>query len=122
MRIGALLVMTIAQVAAPVAFAQAQSCGREQAAVTSARAALQSARDELRNLEAELARETEPAVRKSIEKLIRELKTRTIPDAERALQAAESALAARHRRAGRQRRALVDLRSGARRLEPAQPP
>jgi hypothetical protein len=76
------------------AAAHAQDCRREEAAVTSAGAALLAARGELRNLTAELAQETSPAVRKSIEKQIKELRTHTIPDADRAVQAAESALAA----------------------------
>ena len=76
------------------AAAEAQDCRREEAAVTSARAALQSARDEVRNLEAELARETSPPVRAGIQKLIKQLKTVTIPAAERTLQSAEAALSA----------------------------
>jgi hypothetical protein len=95
LRMGALLAMLIAPALyCQVAFGQPQSCGPQEAAVTSARAAVQAARDELRSLEVELAHETSPAVRKSIEKLIKDLRTRTIPEAEEALQAAESALTA----------------------------
>jgi hypothetical protein len=73
---------------------EAQDCRPQEAAVTSARAALQAARDELRNLQAELAGQNSPAVIKSIQKLIKQLKTGTIPAAERTLQSAESALTA----------------------------
>jgi hypothetical protein len=77
-----------------VVFDRPRRCTREEAAVPAARATLQARRDELRNLQAELERETSPAVRKSIQKLITQLRTKGIPEAERALAAAEAALAA----------------------------
>ena len=77
-----------------IVFDRPPRCRQEEAAVASARAALAEAQAEKRSLEADLAHETSPAVIKNIQKLLKQLNTQTIPEAERTLEGAQAALAA----------------------------